>query len=171
MGQRSLTGTKKSENYHAYVTYSSQYSLMPLLKPLRFNSLSQLWALSLFKISILFHISCPCLLGRAGAAARAQSAVLVLEMVSLSRELVHEMSRIKKKNHILFCLCFKTGWVIDSKPYIIVPSRQMARSWFALQSQFSAASHNPTHLHNLPIKKGLGCFYMCFTRHTSKLRD
>lgn len=71
---------------------------------------------------------------------------------------MHEMSRIKKKNHILFCLCFKTGWLIDSKPYIIVPSRQMARSCFALQSQFSAASHNPTHLHNLPIKRGLGCF-------------
>lgn len=33
---------KKSENYHEYVTYSSQYSLMPLLKQLRFNSLSQL---------------------------------------------------------------------------------------------------------------------------------
>lgn len=97
----------KTENYHEYVTYSSQYSLMPLLEQLRFNSLSLLWALSLYKISTLFHTSSPCLRGQAGAAARALCvcvccAVLVLEMVSLGRELVHEISRIRKKK-IIYC--------------------------------------------------------------------
>lgn len=108
----------KTENYHEYVTYSSQYSLMPLLEQLRFNSLSLLWALSLYKISTLFHTSSPCLRGQAGAAARALCvcvccAVLVLEMVSLGRELVHEISRIRKKK-IIYCSASapkQVGWL------------------------------------------------------------
>lgn len=75
---------KKSENQHEYVIYSSQY--FHFNKQKQKNSLSQLWALSLFQkntLSALFHTSST-IVCRAGqrSAARALCAVLGLETVS-----------------------------------------------------------------------------------------